>query len=286
MSKNLDEQRIEDFLLQSNFIFKSLIELKKEVLPDSANTPRFPILILTCMDSRIDVNKIFQFNIGDAIILRNAGNTFSLDVLRGLLVAIHEFNVRKIIVLGHLDCGMTKIDINSLYNHYYNKRFPTLGVVGKDSLKKDFAKFFKTFESETDNIKSQVRILEIHPLIPENVNITGMLYDLYSGFVFDFNDVKTLSNASDFELSYKSILSSKIKKYENFIYPPNLLEEEAKPRPEEEEETKFEEKEKEVILLKKTSNIIKPHIPSLNIKVPKIKIYLPKIYKKVKDEDS
>jgi len=34
--------------------------------------PRYPVLILTCIDPRIDVYRIFQLKPGDAFVLRNA----------------------------------------------------------------------------------------------------------------------------------------------------------------------------------------------------------------------
>jgi len=73
------------------------------------------------MDPRIDVNKIFQLKTSDIIILRNAGNTFSLDVFHGLLAAIYKYKIQYIIILGHLNCGMTKLDVKSLYDFYFDK---------------------------------------------------------------------------------------------------------------------------------------------------------------------
>jgi len=264
-----EELNFENFLLKQNLFFKYSIDSNKEELPNSSEVPRLPILILTCMDSRIDVNKIFQLEIGDIDILRNAGNVFTADVLRSLIVSIHKHNIKLVIVLGHLDCKMANLEVNSLYNYYYYKNFPTLGKIGKDSKISDFTQFFKVFRKASENVKTQVKILEKNMLIPKDVKITGMLYDPNSGFVFDYNDVLLIENANDFETIYNSILSIKLQEYNRFVKKQEIKEE---PVNEPEKTQNLDEKMPKLELIPKFS------LPLVKIKIPKVRISIPKIY--------
>jgi carbonic anhydrase len=66
--------------------------------------PRLNLAIITCMDSRV-VTDIFGLAVGDAMVLRNAGNRISYDVLRSLLLAVYELGVTRILLCGHSGCG-------------------------------------------------------------------------------------------------------------------------------------------------------------------------------------
>jgi len=225
------------------------------------------------MDPRIDVNKIFQLKTGDIIILRNAGNKFSLDVFHGLLAAIYKYKIQYIIILGHLNCGMTKLDVKSLYDFYFDKRFPKLGINGKDASENDLTSFFKMFENETDNIIKQLEILQNNELILENIQIFGMLYDPSTGFISDYDEINTLNNASDFKDAYKSSLSNKNQQYNDFI--------------QQYKKTENQEEKKEVTAInKELKDLKKTPYPTLKIHIPKIKVYIPNIYKRSKEENS
>ncbi len=103
-------------LIEGNNQYQWEILDEKESIKIEGRIPKYPILILTCMDPRIDVHRIFQLNPGDIFVLRNAGNQYSEDMLRSILIAVHEYSVRYIIILGHLDCGMKKVNLDDLRN--------------------------------------------------------------------------------------------------------------------------------------------------------------------------
>jgi len=108
------------------------------------------------IDAWIDVYRIFQLKPGDAFVLRNAGNTYTEDVLRSVLVAIHKYNIQYIVVLGHLDCGMKKLHVGNLIDKLTDsaiKRF----MWSETNFYLGFQKFFKAFTDEIMNIKNQVQ---------------------------------------------------------------------------------------------------------------------------------
>jgi len=67
------------------------------------------LVILTCMDSRIDTFAGFGLVRGDAQILRNGGAFHSKDVVRSLRLSI-GLGVADLVVIQHTDCAAAKAE--------------------------------------------------------------------------------------------------------------------------------------------------------------------------------
>ncbi|QDU71115.1 carbonic anhydrase [Mucisphaera calidilacus] len=65
-------------------------------------------VVLSCMDSRVPVEAIFDQGIGDVFVLRVAGNVVNADVLGSLEFATRVVKTHLVVVLGHTDCGAVK----------------------------------------------------------------------------------------------------------------------------------------------------------------------------------
>jgi carbonic anhydrase len=178
--------------------------------------PKIPLLILTCMDPRIDVHRIFQLKPGDALVLRNAGNQYTEDVLRSVLIAVHEYSVKYIVVLGHLDCGMKKVHLDKLK---YKLSSQTLKQIGQYSTNYQFAlqRFFKTFVDEIRNIINQVDHLKMTKGISSDIIVSGMLYDPSTGWIFLENEFKKYSSYGNFMQNYQKLLRQKRMAHIDFL---------------------------------------------------------------------
>lgn len=67
------------------------------------------VAILTCSDSRVSPVLIFNLSLGEAFVVRVAGNCASdPTVLGSLEYAVSHLKVRAILVLGHTSCGAVK----------------------------------------------------------------------------------------------------------------------------------------------------------------------------------
>jgi carbonic anhydrase len=64
--------------------------------------------VLTCADSRLAPELIFDATVGDLFVVRNAGNVSEPVGLGSLEYAIAHLGVRVIVVLGHGSCGAVK----------------------------------------------------------------------------------------------------------------------------------------------------------------------------------
>lgn len=68
---------------------------------------------MACSDSRIDPVRIFNLSLGDAFVVRTAGNIVSSPpALESLEYAVSHLGVRCLVVLGHDDCGAVKCVIS------------------------------------------------------------------------------------------------------------------------------------------------------------------------------
>jgi carbonic anhydrase len=64
------------------------------------------VAILTCSDSRVVPERIFNLNLGDAFVVRVAGNSVAdPGALGSLEYAVEHLLVKAIVVLGHTGCG-------------------------------------------------------------------------------------------------------------------------------------------------------------------------------------
>lgn len=72
------------------------------------------VAIFGCADSRLSAEIIFDVGLGDAFVVRNAGQVISSSVVGSLEYAVAVLGVRLILVLGHDSCGAVRAAIGSL----------------------------------------------------------------------------------------------------------------------------------------------------------------------------
>ena len=80
-------------------------EARMDATPSAlSRSPRRSLLVLTCMDARIDPLSAFGLRLGDAHVLRNAGAEVTDDVLRSLQLSHAAAGTREVWLVGHTDC--------------------------------------------------------------------------------------------------------------------------------------------------------------------------------------
>lgn len=79
---------------------------------ETKDEPRPFAAILTCMDSRVPAELIFDQSIGDIFNIRVAGNVVSQHILGSLEYTITVAGAKLIVVMGHTGCGAVKSACN------------------------------------------------------------------------------------------------------------------------------------------------------------------------------
>jgi carbonic anhydrase len=97
--KNGNKRFLEDKLI--NYNYKRQIELSKGRQKPYA-------IILSCMDSRVPPEIVFDQGIGHLFALRVAGNVEDENILGSLEYAVEHGHSKVIVVMGHSHCGAVK----------------------------------------------------------------------------------------------------------------------------------------------------------------------------------
>lgn len=75
-------------------------------LQESAEDGQAPLaIVLSCIDSRVPVEMIFDMGLGDLFVTRVAGNVVSGDILGSMEYACEHAGSKVVVVLGHESCG-------------------------------------------------------------------------------------------------------------------------------------------------------------------------------------
>jgi carbonic anhydrase len=72
-------------------------------------------VILSCLDSRVLVEDIFDARIGDLFVARVAGNIADEDILGSLEYGCAEAGAKLVVILGHESCGAVKAAIEDVH---------------------------------------------------------------------------------------------------------------------------------------------------------------------------
>lgn len=62
-------------------------------------------VVLCCSDSRVVPEILFDQQLGDLFVIRNAGNVVDLHVLGSIEYAVEHLGAPLVVVLGHSNCG-------------------------------------------------------------------------------------------------------------------------------------------------------------------------------------
>lgn len=81
----------------------------------AAYVGQFPkAVILSCLDSRVPVEDVFDRGIGDIFVARVAGNFVNEDILGSMEFACHVAGAKLIMVVGHTHCGAVQAAIDNV----------------------------------------------------------------------------------------------------------------------------------------------------------------------------
>ena len=172
----LQAESVKSRLLQGNrgFISKHGSELNKHL----AGQKPFAA-VLTCSDSRVPPELIFDVGIGDIFVVRDAGNVaVSPYEIGSLEYAVEHLRVPLILVLGHTNCGALNAAENGPGDHSH---------IG------DIVNEIRCCFGEKDHLRANVRmqmghLVERSSVISEAVKsgkvaIKGAVYHLEDGTV-------------------------------------------------------------------------------------------------------
>ncbi|MCP4976459.1 MAG: carbonic anhydrase [Maribacter sp.] len=156
---------------------------------------QFPkAVILSCIDSRVPIETIFDQGIGDIFVARVAGNFENIDILGSLEYACKAAGSKLVLVLGHESCGAVKSAIDGVeLGNITSMLGNILPAVKKTAEEVDGAVSSSNTSFVSKTVENNValtidRIREKSPILKEmeergEIEIVGGVYQLSSGKV-------------------------------------------------------------------------------------------------------
>lgn len=190
------------YLKEGNLRFQNNLKANRNLLEQVNDTSdgQFPFAtILSCIDSRVSAELVFDQGLGDIFSVRIAGNFINQDILGSMEFACKLAGTKLLVVLGHTSCGAVKgaCDDAKLGNLTYmlSKIKPAVNAVSepkdvslRNSKNVEFVDSVsaKNVELAIDRIHAESPILSEMEKNGE-IMIVGAMYDINTGEV-KFNE--------------------------------------------------------------------------------------------------
>lgn len=186
------------FLKEGNERFRRNLKANRDLLEQVNTTAdgQFPFAtILSCIDSRVSAELVFDQGLGDIFSIRIAGNFVNQDILGSMEFACKLAGSKLIVVLGHTNCGAIKgacdhVRLGHLTS-LLHKIEPAVAAVREpkdEALRNSMNVEFVDAVAETnvrlalEDIRSQSKILCEMEQVAEIAMVGGM-YDVTTGEV-------------------------------------------------------------------------------------------------------
>jgi carbonic anhydrase len=140
--------------------------------------PTGRIVVIGCVDPRVDPAIIMGLQLGEAVVIRNVGGRVTPGTMRtlALLGAIAQAGGNRpgegwnIVVIHHTDCGITRL------------------VDHPDALAAEFGIAADEIDPETITdphraLAADLAVLHANPGLPRGVTVSGLLYDTDTGLL-------------------------------------------------------------------------------------------------------
>ncbi|WP_166962604.1 carbonic anhydrase family protein [Yeosuana marina] len=191
-------QKSLQYLKEGNQRFQNNLKANRNLLEQVNDTSegQFPFAtILSCIDSRVSAELVFDQGLGDIFSIRIAGNFVNEDILGSMEFACKLAGTELIVVLGHTSCGAVKgaCDDAKLGNltAMLSKIKPAVNAVKEpvDSSLRNSKNL--EFVDNVSHMNVQLTIDRIHaesPVLSEmeksgDILIIGAMYDINTGAV-------------------------------------------------------------------------------------------------------
>ncbi|MGI8848471.1 MAG: beta-class carbonic anhydrase [Candidatus Dormibacteria bacterium] len=148
--------------------------------PVASKYPRERVAVVTCMDSRIDPQRLLGTEPGDIHVLRNAGGLITDDMVRSLAISQRRLGTTAIAVIQHTDCGMLALDDTELADEIEAESgqrppFPFLG-----------------FHNQEEQLVRSLGVLRGSPFLRHRDAIRGFIWDVHSGRLHEVTPEQTI----------------------------------------------------------------------------------------------
>jgi carbonic anhydrase len=172
----------------SNHFFPNRVEERRIELVSGQNP--FAIII-SCSDSRVPAEIVFDRGLGDLFVIRNAGNIISSSVIGSVEYAVSYLGVPLILVLGHDDCSAVKATIESRSESFFvrgiqEKILPAVEEAKRQGGDLMYNSIINNVKNQGSKLKTAGNIIPNH-IADNSLEISGGYYCLKTGKISFFD---------------------------------------------------------------------------------------------------
>ena len=161
---------------------------------DSVNGQNPHSIVLSCIDSRVVVEQVFDQALGDIFVARVAGNFVNTDIAASMEYACGVAGSKLIVVLGHEGCGAVKaacdnVELGNITSLLSNITPAVDTVKGSSSTPHDSSNTSFVNAAIDENVTQTIdQIRSMSPILKDledqgQIQIKGGVYKLASGKV-------------------------------------------------------------------------------------------------------
>ena len=133
--------------------------------------PSMRLVVLTCMDARIDPAALLGLRPGDAHVIRNAGGRASPGAIAAVAISQALLGTREVMVLHHTDCAMGRM------------RPEELAARIEAATGRPFDQELDTFAAADAAVVEDMDRLRASTALAHTDHIRGFIYDLAANAV-------------------------------------------------------------------------------------------------------
>lgn len=159
-------------------------------IQDLAKNGQHPFaVVLTCSDSRVAPEEIFDRSIGDLFIVRNAGNVIDPVTLGSIEYGAEHLEAPLVVVLGHSKCGAVKATVDNAEVSDNIKEIAKLITPAFNKVKESTTNSQEYYsKTEDENITQSLNAVNSSPVIKHLVEsgkakVISAKYNLETGKV-------------------------------------------------------------------------------------------------------
>ena len=153
-----------DDLLRNNEAYAASFDKGNLPLP-----PAKKVVVLACMDARLNPYGALGLKEGDAHVIRNAGGVVTDDEIRSLAISQRLLGTEEIILVHHTDCGMLTFTDDQFKRQIQDE----VGIKPTWSA--------EAFGDLDEDVRQSIARIKASPFIPRKDSVRGFVYDVSNG---------------------------------------------------------------------------------------------------------
>ena len=138
-------------------------------VPHGAVRPSRRMVVVTCMDSRMDIFQLLGLENGEAHIIRNAGGVVTDDVIRSLVLSQRLLGTREVVLIHHTNCGLEGVSADDFLHELEHE----VGIRPWWAL--------EAFNDPYTDVRQSIKRLTLSPFVQHKEHISGFVWDVNDG---------------------------------------------------------------------------------------------------------